>query len=188
MLVVLLAFAGLAAERPLVEGNFQSPVRVVIYEDMQCSDCAAFRRMLDERILPAYGKTVAFEHRDFPLPKHAWARGAAIAARFFQEIRPELGLAFRRHMMANRKQTTPETFKDRLAAFARSNGVEPQRALASLEDPRLAELVEKDYQEGVARGVARTPTVFVNGAPFVETFSFEEISKEIDAALAGTKR
>jgi protein-disulfide isomerase len=43
--------------------------------------------------------------------------------------------------------------------------------------------VDKDFQEGVARGIARTPTALVNGVPFIETFTFEEISKGIDEAL-----
>ncbi len=46
------------------------------------------------------------------------------------------------------------------------------------------ELVERDYQDGVSRGVVHTPTVFVNGQPFIETIPFEEISKGIDQALA----
>ncbi|MEK7406682.1 MAG: thioredoxin domain-containing protein [Acidobacteriota bacterium] len=167
----------------LIEGNPASAVRVVVYEDLQCPDCAVFRRMMDDKLLPAYAKTVAFEHRDFPLPRHAWARPAAIAARFFQEIRPELAVSFRRHTMQNIKQTTAENFKERLAAFAKANGVDPRKAEAALEDQRLAALVEQDYQEGVARGVARTPTVLVNGAPFIERFSVEEISKGIEAAL-----
>jgi protein-disulfide isomerase len=48
-------------------------------------------------------------------------------------------------------------------------------------------LVEKDVQEGVARGVAKTPTVFVDGTPFIETFTFEELSKALDAALAAAR-
>lgn len=183
LLFSLLPAAWLAAQQPPVEGNPASPVRVVAYEDLQCPDCAAWRRMLDERLLPAYKDKVAFEHRDFPLPRHAWARKAAVAARFFDQAKPELGLEFRRHMFANIRQTTAENFKDRLAEFARSRGVDPERATAALEDPRLNELVEKDYQDGIARGVSRTPTVFVNGQPFVETFTFEEISKAIDAEL-----
>jgi protein-disulfide isomerase len=62
--------------------------------------------------------------------------------------------------------------------------VNQEEAIAALADPRYAELVEKDYQDGVSRGVVHTPTVFVNGKPFVETFTFEEISKGIDEALA----
>ena len=46
--------------------------------------------------------------------------------------------------------------------------------------------MEKDVQDGVARGIARTPTALVNGKPFIETFTFDEISKGIDQALAET--
>jgi len=176
-----------AAPRHLIEGNVAAPVRVLIYEDLQCSDCAVFRRMLDEKLLPRYGARVAFEHRDFPLAKHAWARKAAIAARFFQERSAQLAVAFRRHALASRREITATNFDERLAAFARQNGVDASKALAALQDERLAALVEKDVQEGVARGVAKTPTVFVDGVPFIETFTFEELSKALDAAVAAAR-
>ena len=38
-------------------------------------------------------------------------------------------------------------------------------------------------QDGVARGVSKTPTVFVNGQPFIETFTVQEISKAIEDAV-----
>ena len=50
------------------------------------------------------------------------------------------------------------------------------------------QLVEDDYQEGIARGVSKTPTVFVNGEPFVETFKADEIAKAIQTALDTAKR
>ena len=53
-----------------------------------------------------------------------------------------------------------------------------------MDDARYAAWVEKDYQDGVSRGVAHTPTVFVNGQPFVETFTFEEISKVLEKELS----
>jgi protein-disulfide isomerase len=183
VLIAMLASLAPGAGKRLIEGNPSSAVRVLIYEDLQCPDCAAFRQMMDEKLLPAYGAKVAFEHRDFPIPRHAWARQAAAAARFFEESSPELALKYRRHSLANLKETTPANFKERLAAFARDNGADEKKALAALEDPRYAAEVEADYQEGVARGVAHTPTVFVNGTPFVETFSFDEVSKAIEAAL-----
>jgi protein-disulfide isomerase len=143
--------------------------------------------MMDDYLLPRYQAKAAFEHRDFPLPKHAWARSAAIAARFFAETRPELGVKFRRHIMQNQAGVTPENFGQRLAEFAAANGVDPSKAAAASQDQRYARLVDQDLQEGVARGVRRTPTVFVDGQPFVETFAVEEISKAIDAALAAAK-
>ena len=186
LLVALLAsVAGLSAEQPLVEGLAESKVRVLIYEDLQCSDCAVFRRMMDDKILPRYATRVAFVHRDFPLAKHAWARRAAIAARYFGDRKPELGLAYRRQIMATMKEITTDNFNSRLSQFAKDNGLDPARVLAALDDVHMAALVERDFQDGVARGVVHTPTVFVNGSPFIEHFSFEEISQALDDALAG---
>jgi protein-disulfide isomerase len=166
-----------------VEGNAQSPVRVVIFEDLQCGDCARLRAMLDNQLLPKFGATVAFEHRDFPLEKHAWARRAALAARYFDRQNPNVGIEFRRQALAN--LTLPdEEFTTWLIAFARQYAVDPVKTVAALKSPALAAQVDKDVEEGTARGVNRTPTVFVDGEPFVETFTFEALSQAITAALA----
>jgi protein-disulfide isomerase len=180
----ILSAGALFAQKTIVEGRADSPVRVVIYEDLQCPDCAAFRRMMDEKLLPKYAAKVAFVHRDFPLAKHAWARRAAIAARFFTDRKPELGLEYRRYTMAGQEVTTEANFNTRLGDFAKAHDIEPDAAIAALSNAHYAELVEQDYQDGVSRGVVHTPTVFVNGQPFIETFTFEEISKGIDQALA----
>jgi protein-disulfide isomerase len=184
LLGLLASTIAVSAEQQLVEGRTENKVRVLIYEDLQCPDCAEFRRMMDEKILRRYGERVAFVHRDFPLAKHAWARKAAIAARYFTGVKPGLGLAYRRHITATIQETRADNFSDRLSAFARDNGVDPAQAVAALDDQRLAALVERDLQDGVARGVAKTPTVFVRDKPFIEHFSFEDISQSIEDALA----
>src|SRR5262245_36432355 len=98
-----LLFAALAAaafaQQPLVEGNPQSRVRVQIWEDLQSPDCADFRVMLDKQLLPKFKGAVACEHKDFPLPKHNWARRAAIAARFFESVSPRAAVEFRQQTM-----------------------------------------------------------------------------------------
>ena len=186
--LILLGLAAAPAEAPKgfalpVEGNPSSAVKVVIYEDLQCPDCADFRRMMDEQLLPRYGSRVAFVHKDFPLGKHAWARPAAVAGRHFASLSAELAVRFRQKLMARLKEITPENFAQKLAEFARANGADPAAAARALQDPNLAALVERDVQEGVARGVAKTPTVFVNGRPFIERFTFQELAAAIDSAL-----
>jgi protein-disulfide isomerase len=177
----------LAADSPrLVEGNTASPIKVIIFEDLQCSDCANFRVMLDKQILPKFAGKASFEHRDFPLPKHNWARKAAIASRHFHAVSgAELAVKYRRETMANMKAITAENFNESLAAFAKANGADPAKAVAALNDAALAAAVDKDYKDGVARGVGRTPTVLVDGEPFIEVFTFEEIAAALDKA---TKR
>jgi len=177
----------LGAQKIPVEGTADSPVRAIIYEDLQCSDCADFRRMLDEKLLPKYGAKIAFVHRDFPLAKHAWARRAAIAGRFFADRYPQLAISYRQFMMAGQSTATEANLNERLTEFAKAHGADAEAAIAALANAHYAELVEQDYQDGVARGVRHTPTVFVNGRPFIETFTFEEISKGIDEALGEVK-
>jgi len=182
LLLILTAMTAIAQPH-LVEGKPDSPVRVVIYEDLQCPDCADFRVMLDTKLLPKYGAKVAFEHRDFPLPKHKWARPASIAARFFFQQSAALAVLWRQETMRDQAKLTPENFDAHLAAFAKRNGVDLATAQAALSDAALAGFIQKDYEEGVARGIAHTPTALVNGAPFIETFSFEEIAAGIEAAM-----
>ena len=186
--VVLLGLASatiLAGDQPLIEGNPDSALRVVIYEDLQCPDCAAFRQMLDEKLLPRFGGKVAFVHRDFPLPRHNWARRAAIASRYFQSLDPEIAVAFRRYALAHLKEISSGNFSGKLAEFARSHSADPDRAVAALNESELDAEVERDYQDGIARGVAHTPTVLVSEQPFIEQFSFEDIAAAIERALSG---
>ena len=185
--VLLLALPMFSADQHLIEGNAQSPVRVIIYEDLQCPDCADFRTMLDNQLLPRNQGSVRFEHRDFPLAKHAWARKAAIAARFFEEERPGVGLAFRKYTLGHLSDINADNFNEKLADFAKKNDIDPAKALTALSNEKYAAMVEKDYQEGLARGVAHTPTVLVNGIPFIETFQYTDVTKAIDGQLAATK-
>lgn len=175
----------LAAAKRHVEGNPAGKVRVIAYEDLACGDCADFRKMLDEKLLPKYGATVGFEHRDFPLEKHVWARKAAIAARFVEDTAGgEKGMQFRRDILASIKQVNTTGPDPWIAEWGAKNGVDPAKLASAQQDKKYADLVEKDFQDGVARGVSKTPTVFVEGVPFVETFSFEQLSKAVDEALA----
>ena len=174
----------LSTPPPLIEGNPAARVRVVTFEDLQCGDCARFRVMLDFGLLPAYSSQAAFEHRDFPLPKHSWARPAAQAAKYFGCIAPELGVQFRSHTYGAFREIEADQLAGHVAGFAGSHGQDPALAVASLTDPALAAAVEADYQLGLARGVVKTPTVFVNETPFIELFTLEEISAAITQAVA----
>lgn len=173
---------------PLVEGLAASPVRAIIYEDLQCGDCAWLRRKLDEQLLPAYGDRVGFEHREFPLAKHSWARNAAIAAKYFQSVQPGLSVTFRREILADLAQVTPEAFPIWVRAFAKRHALDPDTAQASLVNTDIAAAVEADHISGLGRGVVKTPTVFVGEAVFVEWVPMEEFMKVLEETLAEVLR
>jgi protein-disulfide isomerase len=184
ILTALVCLNMLAERRELVEGNPASPVKVLIYEDLQCGDCLNFRLLLDAKLLPKYGTRVAFVHRDFPLAKHEWARPAAIAARWVQEQNHGLAIVFRREIMSEQQHITAANLKPWIVEFAVRNDLDPKGMLHSLEDPRLNAMVDQDYQGGVARGLARTPTVIVGGQKLVETIIYEDVARALDTELA----
>jgi protein-disulfide isomerase len=171
------------ARKDVTEGNPNGAVKVQIYEDLQCGDCGRFRTLLDEKILPKYGSRVAFIHKDFPLGKHDWARPAAIAARWVYEQNPQLGIDFRRELLSEQNNITSENLKQWLLEFAARNRLDQKGILDSLTDPRLATLIDQDWQGGVARGVSRTPTAFIGGQAFVETIIYEDLARALDEAL-----
>lgn len=168
----------------MIEGNPRAKVRVVIYEDLQCKDCATFRQMMDSYLLPRFGGQVAFEYKDFPLPKHDWARKAAMVSRHFETTRPEAGMHFRRYVLDRLTQINAEIFEERVREFARDNDLDPSDAVRALRSSSLDEAVENDYQEGIARGVSKTPTVYVENKPFIEKFKRADIVSAIEKALA----
>lgn len=187
MLSSILGAAAMADTDHTVEGAANGRVTVLIYEDLQCPDCADFRQMLDKQLLPRYETSVRFEHIDFPLAKHAWARKAAIAGRFFRRKSNALAVTYRQAAMKDQQRIQPESFNTWLGEFATAHGVAAAEAIAALDDPALAAEVQSDFEDGVARGIAHTPTILVNGHPFVEKFPFEEVAKTIDAELAAAK-
>jgi protein-disulfide isomerase len=173
-----------ASRNDVMEGNPASAVKVLIYEDLQCGDCARFRVLLDEKILPRYRTKVAFIHRDFPLGKHDWAVPAAVAARWVYEQSSELGIVVRREMLAEQDSITSHNLKQWLVDFANRSHLDPKGIADSLSDQRLQTLVDQDRQSAVARGVTRAPTVFIGGQPFVETIIYDDLARALDEALA----
>lgn len=173
-----------ALRNDVVEGNAASPVKVLIYGDLQSSDCARFRVLLDQKILPRYGSRVAFVHRDFPLGKHDWARPAAIAARWVSEQSNELGITVRRELLAEQDSINSQNLKQWFIDFAYRNHLDPKGIVDAMSDQRLAALVDQDRQSAVARGVSRAPTVYVGGVAFAETIIYDDIARALDEALA----
>ena len=183
-LAILLSADGVCAMRSeLVEGNPASSVKVVIYEDLASSHCARLRAMLDEKLLPKYGKRVAFVHRDFPLPRHEWAGAAALAGRWVYEESSGLGVVFRRELLAQQDHITAANLPNWLREFARRYKLNEEGITAAPGDSRLIAQVDSDRQGGTARGVTKVPSVYLGTQVFVENIQIEDLSRAIDTAL-----
>jgi protein-disulfide isomerase len=182
--LLFLAVIASAATTEVVEGNSSATVKVTIYDDLQCDYCQTLRTMLDEKLLPRYGKDVAFIHRDMPLGRHDWARPAAMVARWIYEQNPRTGIIFRRELLAEQAHMTPASLKPWLIQFAIRNNLSEQGIIAAMTDPRLLAIVDHDVQMATVIGIKKIPTLSVAGKTFSETIVYDDVAKAIDQVLA----
>jgi protein-disulfide isomerase len=186
-IVALLLFAVAAAtsaeNTDIVEGNPFASVKVTIYGDLQCEYCQDLRTMLDEKLLPKYGKDVAFIHRDLPLGRHDWARPAAMVARWVYQHNSQLGITFQRELLAEQEHMTPAKLKPWIIQFAIRNKLSEQGITAALTDPTLSTQIDQDVQMATARGVTKIPAVYVAGKSFVEIIIYDDLAHVLDQAV-----
>jgi protein-disulfide isomerase len=166
-----------------VEGNPDSDIRVISFEDLQCRDSAAWRRMLDDVLLPRFADTVAFESRDFPIDRHHWAKPAAVVCRRLMAVSAAQGLDFRRYCYEHIERISAESFPENVAAYAEAAGLDSEDISISVRNPDFQRAVEIDIAEARRLRVVRTPTIILGDVRFIEIFGVEEVIAAIDKAL-----
>jgi len=158
---ILLAALALSAYTLAADASQLKPppgarVAVVMFEDLQCPECArAYPLVMDA----ASAHKVPVVLHDFPLPRHNWSFEAAVWARFFESTSPALGHDFRRFIYANQAQISRDNLQQWVKRFADQNG----SPVPLVVDPEgnLAEKVKSDFALGQRLGVEHTPTIWV---------------------------
>ncbi|MFO1394056.1 MAG: thioredoxin domain-containing protein [Steroidobacteraceae bacterium] len=163
------------ATLPLPAG---ATVAVVIFEDLQCPDCAHTHPLL---LAATREARVPLVIHDFPIPRHAWAFPAAVVARYYTNRSPELGLAYRTYIFEHQPDITPENLRSWIERFAAEHG----ETLPADVDPdgRLAAAVQADFDLGVSIGLAYVPLMFVIG-PGTGAAHYVEIMDPADLPAA----
>lgn len=186
LLLLLLAIAVVAAP-PRDTRALRPPkgarVAIVVFEDLQCPDCARANSLLEEA---ARTYKIPLVRYDFPLPVHNWSFQAALLARYFDTKSQQLGDEFRSVIFKHQSEISP----DNLRPFAEKFAQEHKTALPFVVDPKgeLERKVRADYQLGQATGIQHTPTIYVvsnntSGEPFVEVVDRSRLYQLIDDML-----
>jgi len=185
-ILVFLAVFAFALSAFAADGSSLKPppgakVAVVVFEDLQCPDCArAYPVVWDA----ANAHKIPVVLHDFPLPRHNWSFRAAVLARFFDTKSQKLGDDYRGYIYKNQQQIVDEaTLQNYTQKFADDNKV----ALPFNIDPdgKLTDKVKEDRLLGQKIGLEHTPTIFVVGtgaaaSPFVEVVDREQLSQIIE--------
>jgi protein-disulfide isomerase len=159
-------------------GPKDAKVTLVEFADFQCPYCAQAARV-SMRLREEYGDRVRFIFRQFPLPMHENAQiaaRAALAAQAQGKFWPYHDLLF-----ANQGKLD----RDSLIHYAQMTQLNLAKFKVDLDSDETNNLVLGDQIKGAAVVVKGTPTLFINGRRATSAGDYDEVSKTIDAALAG---
>ena len=155
-------------------------VAIVIFEDLECPDCARAAPLVAEA---SRTYKIPLVRHDYPLPMHPWAYDAAILARYFDTHSKAMGNEFRDTVFRHQLEITKETLRSFAEKFAAAHKVE----LPFVVDPegKLAKLVEADRDLGKQLDLQHTPTLYIvstkhAGTPFVEVVDRSQLFQQID--------
>jgi protein-disulfide isomerase len=189
MLVVLALF--LVSSMAFAQGGDTSALKppkgykvaIVVFEDLQCPDCARAEPLLKEA-----EKTykIPLVRHDFPLPQHNWSYDAHILARYFDSKSKEMGEEWRHFIFTNQNSVT----KDNLRGIADRFAAEHKTSVPFAIDPtgQFKNLVQADFQLGQRVGVQHTPTIYIvsnseRSAPVVEVVDRNQMFQQIDQMI-----
>jgi len=177
---VVVALAAEPGDTSALKPPKGSKVAIVVFEDLQCPDCARAAPLLEEA---ARTYKIPVVRHDFPLPKHNWSYEAAILARYFDTQSKKLGNDFRDKVFEHQSEITPDSLRSFAEGFASEHKVDLPFAV----DPqgKLADEIKRDRDLGQRIGLDHTPTIYVvssrtTGKPFVEVVDRSQLFQMID--------
>ena len=182
LLVLALASLAVAQDKAsILKPPKGASVAIVIFEDLECPDCARAAPLVAEA---SRTYKIPLVRHDYPLPMHPWAYDAAILARYFDTHSKAIGNEFRDTVFRHQLEITKETLRPFGEKFAAAHKID----LPFVVDPegKLAKLVDADRELGKQLDLQHTPTLYVvsnkrSGTPFVEVVDRSQLFQLIDS-------
>jgi len=155
--------------RDHVQGPVDAPVSLVEYGDFECPHCGRAYPIV-KAVLKAMGPRLRFAFRNFPLREsHPHAEHAAEAA----EAAGAQGKFWEMHDRLFERQFALDD--EYLVEYATDLGLDARRFAEELSAGVYAPRVREDFRSGVRSGVNGTPTFFIDGVRYDESWDLEPL-------------
>jgi protein-disulfide isomerase len=163
-------------DRDHIQGSSEAAVTLVEYGDYECPYCGAAYPIIKE-VQERMGERLRFVFRNFPITtSHAHAEQAAEAA----EAAAAQGRFWEMHdlLYENQQRLGDED----LRAYAEQLGLAVEPFDQELAEHVHAPRVREDFMSGVRSGVNGTPTFYVNGLRYDDSYELETLLTALERA------
>lgn len=177
-----------SADTSMLKAPKGSKVAIIVFEDLECPQCAKAAPILHEAS-KKYG--IPLVQYDFPLRQHPWSFEAAVNARYFDTISLKTGDEYRLWVFQNQNFITKQSLRNMTEKWASDRKI----TLPFVVDPSgaLTAKVEADRSMGARIPLDHTPTIYIvtetsHGQSVNELSDLNLLYQTLDSAVkeAGT--
>ncbi len=162
--------------RDHIQGPATAAVTLVEYGDYECPYCAQAYLIVKE-VQERLGSKVRFVFRNFPLTKlrlHAYQSALAVETAAAQGKFWEMYDFLFKHGQS--------LTDDNLRLSAAKLGLNVNKFDLEFRDRTYSRHVDEDIQSGEESGVTKTPTFFINGDRYDDSWDLDNLLSELDEA------
>ncbi len=156
------------------KGPKDAPITMIVFSDYECPFCRRAESTVEE-VLKKYEGKIKYVFRDYPLPFHAKAKPAAVAA----NCAIPQGKFFEYNQKLFVTDLSPENYKK----IAGDLGMD-QKKFDECVAKNDEKTIDQDLADGAAVGVNGTPAFFINGRMLSGAQPFEAFKVIIDEEVA----
>ena len=185
LILIALNISELRAEniKPIIDGNSNSKIKILVYESLTCSYCADFHNDIFPELKKKFIDTglISIEYKNFPLDM------AALNASKLSHCKNDGNSELLHHLYLNQKKwakgSTINEINSNLNTTIKEGNykIDTKKCFANeiLEDHILNDRVEavKKYD------VNSTPTIIINEKKFEKPLTFKNLQKAIEKLL-----
>lgn len=165
------------SERDHRQGPLTAPAKLVECGDYECPYCGKAHPIVKE-LRRRLGDQLCFVYRHFPLSQvHPYAERAAEAA----EAAGAQGKFWQMHDTLYEHQQALDDVH--LVRYAAALQLDTDRFRLELAQHRYAGRVNEDFMSGVRSGANGTPTFFINGLRYDDSYDLATILTAIEEAI-----
>ena len=171
-----------------IRGNKKAKIQVVEYTDFQCPYCEIGYQVMRNQIMKQYGDKIQWIYKSLPLKEiHPWAETAAIGAECAHKQGEAKFWNMHDAIFEHQKEINVRNVDDKLAEYAKSEGLDSDKFKACYLGKETAQNVDKDLSEAGQLGINGTPAFLVNGR-LISGADGESIKQLIEASLKKSEK